>query len=263
MADREPRSAARLQPRVDTPDGRWCPVLNRRRAPQRGRHQRRHWRDPVDVALRRGHAGPEIAPFQLGPRRRPLDRRKGCADSLHHSRLSPDRARREVRRPAAGFGVDGIVDLWEDFDQPSPKEGQIGSSSPPMIVGDVAIVGAAMQAGGAPNKENVAGHVRGYDVRTGKRLWIFHTVPRPGQVGYDTWLENSASYTGNTAVWAPMAADLELGYVYLPVETSTGDFYGGHRPGDNLFADSIVCLDARTGKRVWHFQFIHHDIWDY
>ena len=166
-------------------------------------------------------------------------------------------------RPAAGFGVDGIVDLWEDFDQPTPKEGQIGSSSPPMIVGDVAIVGAAMQAGGAPNKENIAGHVRGYDVRTGKRVWIFHTVPKPGEFGHDTWLDHSASYTGNTAVWAPMSADLELGYVYLPVETPTGDFYGGHRPGNNLFADSIVCLDARTGKRVWHFQFIHHDIWDY
>jgi quinoprotein glucose dehydrogenase len=166
-------------------------------------------------------------------------------------------------RPSAGFGVDGIVDLWEDFDQPSPKEGQIGSSSPPMIVGDVAIVGAAMQAGGAPNKENVAGHVRGYDVRTGKRVWIFHTVPKPGEFGHDTWLDHSASYTGNTAVWAPMSADLELGYVYLPVETPTGDFYGGHRPGNNLFGDSIVCLDARTGKLVWHFQFIHHDIWDY
>jgi quinoprotein glucose dehydrogenase len=156
-------------------------------------------------------------------------------------------------RPSAGFGVDGIVDLWEDFDQPSPKEGQIGSSSPPMIVGDVAIVGAAMQAGGAPNKENVAGHVRGYDVRTGKRVWIFHTVPKPGEFGHDTWLDHS-SYTGNTAVWAPMSADLELGYVYLPVETPTGDFYGGHRPGNNLFGDSIVCLDARTGKLVWHFR---------
>ena len=166
-------------------------------------------------------------------------------------------------RPADGFGVGGIVDLWENFDQRSPKEGEIGSSSPPMIVGDVAIVGAAMQAGGAPNKENIAGHVRGYDVRTGKRLWIFHTVPQPGEFGYDTWLEESASYTGNTAVWAPMSADLELGYVYLPVETATGDFYGGHRPGNNLFADSLVCLDAKTGKRVWHFQFIHHDIWDY
>ena len=132
-----------------------------------------------------------------------------------------------------------------------------------MIVGDVAIVGAAMQAGGAPNKENIAGHVRGYDVRTGKRLWIFHTVPKPGEFGNDTWENDSASYTGNTGGLGADVRRSELGYVYLPVETPTGDFYGGHRPGDNLFADSLVCLDAKTGKRVWHFQFIHHDIWDY
>ena len=110
---------------------------------------------------------------------------------------------------------------------------------------------------------NVPGHVRGYDVRTGKRLWTFHTIPRPGESGNETWENDSWSYTGNTAVWAPMSADQELGYVYLPVETPTNDSYGGHRPGNNLFAESLVCLDASTGKRIWHFQFVHHGIWDY
>jgi quinoprotein glucose dehydrogenase len=102
-----------------------------------------------------------------------------------------------------------------------------------------------------------------YDVRSGKLLWTFHTVPRGNEYGNDSWLDDSWQYTGNTAVWAPISADLELGYVYLPVETPTGDFYGGHRPGDNLFADSIVCLDAKTGRRIWHYQLIHHDIWDW
>ena len=100
-------------------------------------------------------------------------------------------------------------------------------------------------------------------MRTGKRLWIFHTIPRPGEFGNDTWQNDSWSYIGNTAVWAPMSADEELGYVYLPVETPTNDTYGGHRPGNNLFAESLVCLDATTGKRIWHFQFVHHGIWDY
>jgi quinoprotein glucose dehydrogenase len=110
---------------------------------------------------------------------------------------------------------------------------------------------------------NVPGHVRGYDVRTGERLWTFRTIPRPGEFGNDTWENGSWEYTGNTAVWAPISADEELGYVYLPVETPTGDYFGGHRHGDNLFAGSLVCLDAKTGKRVWHYQLIRHDIWDY
>src|SRR5262249_39105685 len=111
-------------------------------------------------------------------------------------------------------------------------------------------------------KENTAAPVRGYDVRTGKRLWIFNTIPQPGEFGNETWKDDSWAYTGNTGVWAPMSADEETGYVYLPVEAPTNDFYGGNRPGDNLFGNSLVCLDARTGKRVWHFQFVHHDIWD-
>ena len=94
-------------------------------------------------------------------------------------------------------------------------------------------------------------------------MWIFHTIPQPGEFGNDTWENDSWRYSGNTGVWAPMSADEELGYVYLPVETPTNDLYGGHRPGDNLFAESLVCLDAKTGERVWHFQFVHHGVWDY
>ena len=121
-----------------------------------------------------------------------------------------------------------------------------------------------MQIGTTPDsKENVPGYVRGYDVHTGKLLWTFHTIAQPGEFGNETWENGSWKYTGNTAVWAPMSADPDLGYVYLPVETPTGDYYGGHRPGNDLFDESLVCVDARTGKRVWHYQIIHHGIWDW
>ena len=166
--------------------------------------------------------------------------------------------------PDPAFGRSGIVDLYEDFDQPTPKDGTISSTSPAVVVNNVIVVGAALQAGTAPrSKENTKGYVRGYDIRSGKRLWTFHTIPHPGEFGNDTWLNDSWAYTGNTAVWSPFSADEELGYVYLPVESPTGDFYGGHRPGNNLFSGSLVCLDAKTGKRVWHHQLVHHDIWDY
>ena len=166
--------------------------------------------------------------------------------------------------PDPAFGRNGVIDLYDDFDQPTPKDGTISSTSPPVVVRNIVVIGAALQGGTAPrSKENTKGYVRGYDVRTGKRVWIFHTIPQPGEFGNDTWLNDSWAYTGNTAVWSPFSADEELGYVYLPVESPTGDFYGGHRPGNNLFAGSLVCLDARTGKRVWHQQLVHHDIWDY
>jgi quinoprotein glucose dehydrogenase len=166
--------------------------------------------------------------------------------------------------PDAAFGNQGVVDLYDNFDQPTPKDGTISSTSPPVVVNNVVVVGAALQAGTAPrSKENTKGYVRGYDVRSGKRLWTFHTIPHPGEFGNDTWLNDSWAYTGNTAVWSPFSADEELGYVYLPVESPTGDFYGGHRPGNNLFAGSLVALDAKTGKRIWHHQLVHHDIWDY
>lgn len=165
-------------------------------------------------------------------------------------------------RPVEGFGQNGIVDLYKDFDQPEPQDGHIGSSSPPLVVGDIIVVGAALESMTA-SKENVKSYVRGYNARTGKREWIFHTIPKPGEYGYETWEEGSEAYTGNTGVWNVFSADPELGYVYLPVETPTFDMYGGFRKGNTLFAESLVCLDAKTGKRVWHYQFVHHPIWDY
>ena len=151
-------------------------------------------------------------------------------------------------RPIPGFGKDGIVDLWEGLDRAVVKPGEIGSSSPAIVVRGVVVVGAALQAGVAPrSKKNVPGYIRGYDVRTGKRLWTFRTIPQPGEFGHETWENGSWEYTGNTGAWGPLSADEELGYVYVPVETPTGDFYGGHRLGNNLFGESLVCLDARTG----------------
>jgi quinoprotein glucose dehydrogenase len=168
--------------------------------------------------------------------------------------------------PVAGFGRNGAVDLKTEIDQDGLDldTAELGLNATPLVVGDVIVVGAAHRPGGSPRTmRNVKGYVRGYDVRTGKRLWIFHTIPRPGQFGYDTWLEGSAEYNGNTGVWAQMSADPALGLVYVPVEMPTGDYYGGNRPGDNLFADSLVALDVKTGKRKWHFQTIHHDVWDW
>ena len=169
-------------------------------------------------------------------------------------------------QPIPTFGEDGIVDLYENLydglNRPTPEDGQIGLNSPATVVGDVIVVGAALRAT-APAKEFPAGFVRGFDARTGEQLWVFHTIPQPGEYGNDTWEDGSWSFTGNTGAWAPMSADEELGYVYVPVETPTNDLYGGHRPGDNLFAESLVCLDAKTGERIWHFQLIHHGIWDY
>jgi quinoprotein glucose dehydrogenase len=168
-------------------------------------------------------------------------------------------------RPVAGFGKDGILDLKLAADPPlDPEKTPIGASSPPVVVGDVVIVGAAFAAGAAPpRKEMPKGNVMGFDARTGKRLWVFHTIARKGEVGGDTWTDEAREYTGNTGVWAPFSADAQRGLVYLPVEGATGDFYGGHRPGNNLFTSSLVCVDARTGERKWHFQLVHHDIWDY
>jgi quinoprotein glucose dehydrogenase len=166
--------------------------------------------------------------------------------------------------PIPEFGVHGIVDLTEGLDRAVVKPGQIGDSSPAIVVRDTVVVGAALQAGTAPSsKENVPGYIRGFDVRTGKRMWTFKTIPRPGEFGNETWENDSWKYTGNTGAWAPLSGDEELGYVYIPVEMPTGDFYGGNRHGSNLFSDSLVCLDARTGKRIWHYQLVHHDVWDW
>jgi len=167
--------------------------------------------------------------------------------------------------PVPAFGKNGAVDLKLEADQEVDLEtAELGLNSTPLIVGDVIVVGVAHRAGGAPKTmRNARGMVRGYDARTGKRLWIFNTIPRHGEFGYDTWLDNSTERNGNTGVWSQMSADPELGLVYLPVEMATGDYYGGNRPGSTLFADSLVAVDVKTGRRKWHYQTVHHGIWDY
>ena len=162
------------------------------------------------------------------------------------------------------FGVDGVVDLKENNDQVlDPVTGEIGLHAAPIVASDVIVIGAAHLGGASPtSRTKPKGYVRGFDVRTGKRLWIFHTIPRPGELGSDTWEKDSWAYTGNTGVWAQMSADEELGLVYMGVELPTGDYYGGNRPGANLFAESIVALDIKTGRRRWHYQMVHHGIWD-
>ena len=166
--------------------------------------------------------------------------------------------------PAAGFGKNGIVDLKLEDDQPvDPITGEIGLHATPIIAKDIIVVGAAHLEGSAPKSKNhEKGFIRGYDARTGKRLWIFHTIPAPGEFGVDTWEKDSWAYTGNAGVWAQMTVDEELGMVYLPVELPTGDYYGGNRPGAGLFGESVVALDLKTGVRKWHYQLVHHGIWD-
>jgi quinoprotein glucose dehydrogenase len=167
--------------------------------------------------------------------------------------------------PVAAFGQNGIVDLKQDDDQVmDPVTGEIGLHSTPIVAGNTVIIGAAHLSGSVPrSKTNEKGFIRGFDVKSGKRLWIFHTIPRPGEFGNDTWLNDSWSYTGNTGVWAQISVDEELGIAYLPVEEPTGDYYGGHRPGNNLFSESIVAVDLKTGQRKWHYQLVHHGIWDH
>jgi quinoprotein glucose dehydrogenase len=167
--------------------------------------------------------------------------------------------------PVPTFGKDGVVDLRVDDDQEMDLvTADIGLHSTPIVAGNTIIVGAAHSAGEEPrSKTNVKGYVRGFDVKTGKRLWIFHTVPRPGEFGYDTWEKGSAEYTGNTGVWAQISVDEELGMAYLPVESPTQDSYGGDRPGNALFAESLVAVDLKTGQRKWHYQLVHHGIWDF
>ena len=169
-------------------------------------------------------------------------------------------------RPETGelisdFGENGKVDLATSLGK-KIAERLITHSSPVGICRDTVIVGSIV-FDGAATKEMPPGHVRGFDVRTGKMKWIFHTIPQEGELGNETWEDDSWKYSGNTNVWSMFAMDEELGYVYLPISTPTNDMYGGHRLGDNLFAESLVCLNAETGERVWHFQAIHHGVWDY
>ena len=178
----------------------------------------------------------------------------------------------ETGEPIQSFGDNGRTDLTQGSRRPLNRK-LVNCSAPPTIIGNVAVVGNQIadgppgrseRSGGPKWKENwPVGDVRGYDVRTGKRIWTFHTVPQEGEFGNDTWEGESWKWMGNTNVWSMMSADEELGYVYLPVTSPTFNFAGGFRGGDNLFSNSVVCLNAKTGERIWHFQTIRHDVWDW
>jgi quinoprotein glucose dehydrogenase len=166
--------------------------------------------------------------------------------------------------PVTSFGTNGAVDLMGELNVQFDHVTRIGNSSPPMVYKDTVIIPPALEEGFVPSSmRNTPGYVMAFDARTGRQKWVFHTVPQPGEFGAKTWEDESNAYTGNTGVWAPISVDPELGYAYLPVETPTDDYYGGHRLGSNLFANSVVCVDLETGKRIWHYQITHHDIWNY
>lgn len=180
-----------------------------------------------------------------------------------------------------GFPTTGVVDLLEDLvsdwppflergepldpDYGLPRElGHITSSSPPIVVNGVVIVGNSAEQGYNQTRiENVPGDILAYDARTGEFMWKFHVIPRPGEFGHETWENDAWRTTGDVSSWAPMSADPERGIVYIPTNPPTIDFFGGFRPGDNLFGTSIIALDVRTGRRVWHFQTVHHDVWNF
>ena len=207
-----------------------------------------------DNAPRRG-AGRGLAYWERGSDRRILYVTPGY-------RLIALDARTGI--PVPTFGENGVVDLKVNNDQEIDlATGEIGLNAAPIVANDVIVVGASHLSGSVPARtRNVRGYVRGFDVVTGKRLWIFHTLPHKGEFGYETWEEGSAEKNGNTGAWAQMSADPELGLVYVPVELPGGDYYGGHRPGNTLFSESLVALDLRTGVRRWHYQLVHHGVWD-
>ena len=171
-------------------------------------------------------------------------------------------------RPAPGFGADGRVDLTEGI--PRADRGDVnyqgrnllGVKSPPVVMRDV-VVTPTIISDFVIRREAPPGWVKGIDARTGDTRWVFRTVPQADDFGADTWLNESWRYSGNANIWPPMSGDEETGYVFLPTGTPTSDYYGGHRPGDNLFAESIVAVDIETGQRMWHFQAVHHGVWDY
>lgn len=168
------------------------------------------------------------------------------------------------------FGEGGRVDLnvYADSRPNAPVENYSWSSFP-VVVRDVVVIAGVPRVAQSKVPEGMEpsldppGDIRGYDVRTGKLLWTFHVVPRPGEFGYETWMNDSANVNGLAGTWSWLTGDDELGYIYIPTEAPSNDFYGGKRPGNNLFANSVLCLDVKTGKRVWHFQTIHHDLWDF
>jgi quinoprotein glucose dehydrogenase len=167
------------------------------------------------------------------------------------------------------FGKDGLIDLKVGMttgtgQQIDLEKGEAGLHATPTVVNDVVIIGSAFKEGmTVETHNNTKGLVRAFDVKSGKLLWTFHTIPRPGEFGNDTWENGSWATNGNTGVWTQITVDPQLGLVYLPVESPTSDYYGGHRPGNNLFGESLVCVDLKTGQRKWHYQIVHHAIWDY
>lgn len=167
------------------------------------------------------------------------------------------------------FGTHGMVDLKVGVvkginQQIDLETGEIGVHSTPTIARDMVIVGSSMREGATvESHNNTKGLVRAFDVRTGKKIWQFNDIPGPGEYGSDTWEQKSSADNGNTGVWNQITVDEDLGLVYLPVETPTSDYYGGHRPGNNLFAESVVCLDLKTGQRKWHYQLVHHPLWNF
>ena len=183
--------------------------------------------------------------------------------------------------PVRGFPKTGSVDMLKDLiadwqpwiDAKLPYDpanglplslGYITTSSPPLVVNDVLVIGNSAEQGYNQTRiENVPGDILGYDVRTGKFLWKFHVIPRPGEFGHDTWENDAWKWTGDVSSWAPMSADIQRGIVYIPTNGATIDYFGGFRPGHNLFSTSVIALDVKTGKRVWHQQLVHHDIWNY
>ena len=171
--------------------------------------------------------------------------------------------------PVPGFGKDGVVDLKVGMVTGVDKQidletGEAGLHSTPTVVKDVVIVGSSFKEGmTVTTHDNTKGLVRAFDVRSGTLLWTFNTIPRPGELGNGTWLNDSWKTNGNTGVWTQITVDEDAGLVYLPVESPTSDFYGGHRPGNNLFGESLVCVDLRTGQRKWYYQIVHHPLWDY
>jgi quinoprotein glucose dehydrogenase len=169
--------------------------------------------------------------------------------------------------PVLDFGDNGRVDLMEGLPRAvrgtgSNRRNRFGVASPPIVAHDV-VVTPNVISDGTTTKEAPPGWLKGVDARTGDTKWTFRTVPQADDFGAETWLNESWRYSGNTNVWSMLSVDDELGYIYLPIGTPTGDYYGGHRPGDNLFAESLVALDIETGQRMWHFQAVHHGVWDY
>ncbi|MBF8288296.1 MAG: hypothetical protein HW381_1404, partial [Candidatus Rokubacteria bacterium] len=183
--------------------------------------------------------------------------------------------------PIRGFPRSGVIDMlpdlvrdwapWTESDlaydaeKGIPRElGNLSTSSPPIVVNGVVVVGNVHEQGYYQTRiENIPGDILAYDARTGKHLWKFHVIPRPGEFGHDTWENDAWKTTGDVSSWAPMSADPARGLVYIPTNPPTIDFFGGFRPGPNLFGTSILALDVKTGKRVWHFQTVHHDIWNF